>query len=236
MHAGTTLGSNMELAINPCLNRGPCGAIRAAASMALLLHSTATHAAMRPPLNEVYWCNTPAFTADMSCGPAVPNRTRWNTDLCAALEELQRGGTGEPVTHLLVNKTVDVVVMPAEDETLWVANGTDGSYFEGLVGDAVNELAELGGFRWNAIVVNPPVKGDEYDGDWTAWALDWTNRADLIAVWFYDTPGRRTAGLYFPSSYYDLSPVLLVKATNDEESFDFWDLGFAWARPYSAQL
>jgi hypothetical protein len=88
------------------------------------------------------------------------------------------------------------------------------------------------GFKIKAIVVNPPTAGDMYDGSWDAWAFDWANRADLVAVWFFETPRRKAGGLNFPYSFYDLEPALLAYASTLETApFSFSKAMYAWTLP-----
>ena len=98
-----------------------------------------------------------------------------------------------------------------------------------------------GKFEFNAIVVDPPAF-DEYDGgdavdgyrDWTSWALDWTNRADLVAAWFHDNRDRRSKGLAYPFNFYQLSPMLVVleekhkPPVNIEEDYFQFMMPFTW--------
>ena len=51
---------------------------------------------------------------------------------------------------------LDVILVPDEDETLFLTDKEGRQYVSGLVGDAVNAMAEGGNFRWRGIVVNPP--------------------------------------------------------------------------------
>lgn len=186
--------------------------LAAAASLKVMPMPTSgvRYSDLGPGLNSVTFCLDQ--TADAPCGPAVPLRTQWNVDLC----DLNKAAVNRT---LLLNKAlaghvIDVVVMPAEDETLWLEDSLGLASFGGIVGDVMNEVALQGGFRWNALVVNPPQPGDLYDGSWDLWWQDWVNRCDLVAVWFFDKPSRRAAGLYFPHNFYVLDPVLMVASTS----------------------
>jgi hypothetical protein len=86
----------------------------------------------------------------------------------------------------------------------WIVGDDGVGFFGGLVGDALQELALTAGFRFNAIVINPPSATDAYNGSWDRWADDWLNRADLIAVWFYRTAPRTARGFQFPEPFYDV--------------------------------
>lgn len=56
----------------------------------------------------------------------------------------------------LAGSILDVILVPDEDETLFLTDLKSRVYVGGLVGDAVNALAEGGNFQWRGIVVNPP--------------------------------------------------------------------------------
>ena len=49
--------------------------------------------------------------------------------------------------------------------------------------------------------------------------VDWTSRADLIAVWIYDTGPRREQGILFPSNFIDLSLTLIARQQEDKLPF-----------------
>ena len=109
------------------------------------------------------------------------------------------------------------------------------------MGEVLTQIAMEGKFEFNAIVVDPPAF-DEYDGgdavdgyrDWTSWALDWTNRADLVAAWFHDNRDRRSKGLAYPFNFYQLSPMLVVleekhkPPVNIEEDYFQFMMPFTW--------
>ena len=178
---------------------------------------------LKPPLNAVHWCNTAAFASDADCGPAKKGRT--------VFVDSQFIGTPQlPISNSLNNTILDIVIDPQEDEALWIVENGIGR-FGGLVGDAINALALKGGFRWNAIVVNSP--GREYS-NWDAWALDWANRADLIAVWFVESHHRKAFGLEFPHSFYDLTPHLLVHAKTEKGSL--FERALSITKPFTPQL
>lgn len=101
------------------------------------------------------------------------------------------------------------------------------------MGEALDELATAAGFSWNAIVVNPPHPADSYGGSWDRWGVDWLNRVDMVAVWFFPNPYRRRLGFSYPEPFYDLQPVLVTRSyTRNARPEDFWSaLGF-WARPF----
>ena len=135
---------------------------------------------------------------------------------------------------------LDIILVPAEDETLY-AQPLDGepAYYYGLVGDALREIAEEGEFEWNAIVVRPTNKDDVYNGSWDKWMMDWTQRADMIAAWMYDVPWRRDMGIDFPYSFYELSPVLLVRETDGvrrRRRQPVWDRLTFIFKPFDAYL
>ena len=48
---------------------------------------------------------------------------------------------------------------------------------------------------------------------------DWTNRADLVAAWMYDTDTRREMGLLYPKTFADLSLTLVARVQKDTKSF-----------------
>ncbi len=204
-----------------------------ASRLLLLCAARCTSASLRAPLASVTWCNVDGRASDAACGPAVKDRSSWNNNLCT----IRTAKKDTPLIKSLKGATLDIVLIPDEDETLWIEDSVDGNYFGGIVGDAVNEMATLGEFTWNAIVVNPPKAGDTYDGDWDKWAADWTNRADIVAAWFFETSARRDQGLFFPSSYYDLSPALLVQEKGKVVAEDnLSQMIVAWAQPYSWDL
>ena len=158
-----------------------------------------------PPLAKVYYC-LDAPNAAASCGPAVVNRTwpidcahanarivckdrlrpashhaaprppRTDCSLRARWQAALEAGDTESPSRLLENETLDVVLMPAEDETLFLSDETGRTYLGGLVGEILTAVAIRGGFQINAIVVPPA--GDEY-ASYTEFAEDWVNRADL---------------------------------------------------------
>ena len=158
-----------------------------------------------PPLAKVYYC-LDAPNAAAGCGPAVVNRTwpidcvhararivckdrlrpashhaaprppRTDCSLRARWQAALEAGDTESPSRLLENETLDVVLMPAEDETLFLSDEAGRTYLGGLVGEILTAVAIRGGFQINAIVVPPA--GDEY-ASYTEFAEDWVNRADL---------------------------------------------------------
>lgn len=172
--------------------------------------------------------------SDASCGPATVHRTRFNNDLCARRASVVAGNI--TLRQALRGAVLDIVLMPKEDETLWLRNSRGEYYFSGIVGDALTYAATAGGFEWNAIVVEPPSSADVYAGSWDAWLSDWINRGDLVAVWFYDTTIRREIGASFPHSFYNLSPVLLVEERDTTEPFNAYRFFFSYLMPFSWQL
>jgi hypothetical protein len=106
---------------------------------------------LRSPLLSVTWCNTPNYTSDAACGEAVPYRKQRNFDGCA-LTSLLMNDTSVSLAELrgiLDDQVLDIVLMPAEDETLWLQDEFGQYYFGGIVGDALADLAERGGeFLW----------------------------------------------------------------------------------------
>ena len=166
------------------------------------------------PLRQVTCClDSDRFAPDSACGAAVAQRTQFNNDWCARSAAVQAGNL--TTAEALKGAVLDIILVPAEDETLY-AQPLDGepAYYYGLVGDALREIALLGEFEWNAIVVRPPNKDDVYNGSWDKWMMDWTQRGDMIAAWMYDVEWRRDMGIDFPHSFYELSPVLLVRETD----------------------
>ena len=127
------------------------------------------------PLNRLYDC-TAAPRGDEPCGPAVANRTDWPLDYCALSRRSSR---------TLENQTLDVILMPDEDETLFLVDDDGNTYLGGIVGEVLNAIALEGGFTINAIVIKSCC-GDGVYESWTDMAIDWTNRGDLIGAWFYD--------------------------------------------------
>ena len=166
------------------------------------------------PLRQVTCClDSDRFAPDSACGAAVAQRTQFNNDWCARSAAVQAGNL--TTAEALKGAVLDIILVPAEDETLY-AQPLDGepAYYYGLVGDALREIALLGEFEWNAIVVRPTNKDDVYNGSWDKWMMDWTQRGDMIAAWMYDVDWRRDMGIDFPHSFYELSPVLLVRETD----------------------
>jgi hypothetical protein len=181
-----------------------------------------------PPLAHVTWCLGAASTSE-GCGQAIAGRTEWNNDWCNRTARLRTGELS--LSNALRGAVLDIILVPAEDETLWL-----GSSFGGLVGDVLNELARNGGFTWNAFVVRPPQTGDAYGGSWNNWMVDWVNRADLVAAWMYDNAARRENGISFPHSFYELSPVLVVANLGQTEQAWWQGDLMAFLQPFSAEL
>ena len=150
------------------------------------------------PLRKLIDCRG-AASSSAACGPAVPNRTGWPNNYCG-LDRIQN-------ETRLAGFVLDIVVIPDEDETLILIDEAGNTYLGGIVGEILNQIATEGRFAFNAIMVDPP--GDEY-ADWTTYALDWANRADLLAVWFYDNRDRRSKGLAYPYNFYQLSPMVVA--------------------------
>ena len=174
------------------------------------------------PLRRLIDCRGAASSA-AACGPAVPNRTNWPNKYCG-LDRIQN-------ETRLAGFVLDIVVIPDEDETLILFDKDGNTYLGGIVGEILNQIATEGRFEFNAIMVDPP--GDEYV-DWTTYALDWVNRADLIAAWFYDNRDRRSKGLAYPYNFYALSPMAVAvertKATprNIEAEYFQFMMPFTW--------
>ena len=217
------------------------------------------------PLASVIDCEDGRLS-DADCGPAVAHRTQFNNDWCARLDLVMNGTL--TLSTALEGAVLDILLLPKEDETLWIEPADGDKYFGGIVGEALNYMAAevrlaeragrararprprpvhpgfrlphawlffsrtkpctrarvrahtkaqhlffQGGYTWNAIIAEPPGPDDAYGGDWNLWMLDWVNRVDFIAAWMYDKPSRRDAGIMFPHSFYDLSPLLLVVET-----------------------
>lgn len=154
----------------------------------------------RAPLNEVHICDDdPNTQSHEACGPAVPNRAVFTTDLCKLQLDVDSGRVD--LMDALRGQTVDIILVPEEDAATLTGTRSEPRgdlTFAGssIVGDVLQRTAERGGFRFNAIVVKPP--GAAYDGSWTRWMADWTNRADLVAAWMYETSKRLETGIDFP--------------------------------------
>ena len=189
------------------------------------------------PLRKVIDCRGGGSGA-LACGTAVPNRTAFK-DFCglASIQNKSR----------LSGIVLDIVLIPSEDETLFLLDAAGKTYLGGIVGEVLTQIAMEGFFEFNAIVVDPPKFDEFHDGevhegdgdedeyhDWTAWALDWTNRADLVAAWFHDNRDRRAKGLTYPFNFYQLSPMLVVREeknqppTNIEEEYFQFMMPFTW--------
>ena len=134
------------------------------------------------PLRKIIDCRG-AGSGAAACGPAVPIRTTW-TNFCG-LEAIQN-------KTRLAGIVLDVVLIPSEDETLFLLDAAGKTYLGGIVGEVLTQIATEGMFEFNAIVVDPPTFDEYHDGkiheddgdedeyhDWTAWAMDWTNRAGI---------------------------------------------------------
>mgnify|MGYP004085301749 CR=1 FL=1 len=76
-----------------------------AAALLLCVGTAPAGTSLRAPLKSVYWCNTSDFASTDPCGPAVPNRTVFNNDLCRSF----RTGTG------LLNMTLDIATAYKDD-------------------------------------------------------------------------------------------------------------------------
>lgn len=166
-----------------------------------------------------------------ACGAASANRTQFNNNWCARLESVVSGNV--TLRQALQGAVLDIALMPKEDETLLHQNADGAYYFSGIVGEVLSVLATEGGFEYNAFVVEPPGPNDIYGGVWDKWMFDWSNRVDFIAAWMFDNPTRREAGLKFPMSFYDLSPVLLAIETTVSPPFDFFRFFFSYLLPFS---
>ena len=140
-------------------------------------------------LKSVTWCEDGRHS-DAACGGAIQKRTQFNNDLCQRVATLEAGNT--TLSKALQGAVLDILLVPSEDETLWIEPGEGEPYWGGIVGEALAFVASEGDFEWNALVVGPPHEGDAYGGSWDLWMLDWTNRVDFIAAWMYDKPSRRT--------------------------------------------
>ena len=184
------------------------------------------------PLRKIFDCRGAPSSAH-ACGPAVASRTTW-PDLC----DRNADGSVSTVdsTGLAVDwlrgQVLDIVLIPDEDETLFLLDGDGNTYIGGMVGEVITDIAKNGGFEFNAIVVDPPDNAYE-GGSWTLWAEDWSNRADLIAAWFYDSKDRRARGLVFPYNFYQLSPVLVAHETTVEISQSITEEYFQFMLPFS---
>ena len=184
------------------------------------------------PLRKIIDCRGGGSGA-LACGTAVPNRTTFK-NFCD-LSKIQNKSR-------LSGVVLDIVLIPSEDETLFLLDAAGKTYLGGIVGEVLTQIAMEGTFEFNAIVVDPPTFNEYHEGevdedeyhDWTAWALDWTNRADLVAAWFHDNRDRRAKGLTYPFNFYQLSPMLVVREqknqppTNIEEEYFQFMMPFTW--------
>jgi len=174
------------------------------------------------PLRRLFDCRG-AASSSAACGPAVPNRTNWPNKYCG-LDRIQN-------ETRLAGFVLDIVVIPDEDETLILFDNDGNTYLGGIVGEILTQIASEGRFEFNAIMVDPP--GPEY-ADWTTFALDWVNRADLLAAWYYDNRVRRGSGLAYPYNFYALSPMAVVleqtkaRPMNIEAEYFQFMMPFTW--------
>ena len=222
------------------------------------------------PLLEVWDCRDSASNA--ACGPAVPQRTdglevgglwqnrfegshlytfRYFNNFASPQTTnttLPSGTVGNnSLEGALRGATLDILLVPSEDDTFVGVDTAGRTYIGGLAGDLISLLAADGGFTWRAIIVNPP--GAEY-ADWDAWAQDWVLRVgtpragstphpgaahtascpptrglpsctDLVAVIFVSNPRRVELGLGFPNDFFDVSSTLVSSVTETRESKDF---------------
>lgn len=168
----------------------------------------------------------------LACGTAVPNRTTFK-DFCGLANTKNK--------TRLSGIVLDIVLIPSEDETLFLSDAAGNTYLGGIVGEVLTQIAMEGEFEFNAIVVDPPafdegeVDEDNYP-DWTAWALDWTNRADLVAAWFHDNRERRAKGLTYPFNFYQLSPMLVVREQKNEPPTNIEEEYFQFMMPFTWEL
>ena len=175
------------------------------------------------PLRKLIDCRG-AESSAAACGPAIPNRTSWN-NLCG-LERIQN-------ETRLAGKVLDIVVIPDEDETLILFDKYGNTYLGGIVGEVLTQIATEGLFEFNAIMVDPP---DDAYASWTAWALDWTNRADFVAAWFYDNKDRRSKGLAFPFNFYELSPMVVASSRTVKAETNIGEEYFQFMMPFTWEL
>ena len=109
-----------------------------------------------PPLRTIYDCTSSTSSGD-DCGPAIRNRTTFQ-DWCALSSALQSASAtgGADLISSLAGLTIDIIMVPDEDETLFLKDSAGRTYIGGLVGEVITELATLGGFEFNAIITIPP--------------------------------------------------------------------------------
>ena len=162
------------------------------------------------PLRKIIDCRG-AGSGAAACGPAVPIRTTW-TNFCG-LEAIQN-------KTRLAGIVLDVVLIPSEDETLFLLDAAGKTYLGGIVGEVLTQIATEGMFEFNAIVVDPPTFDEYHDGkiheddgdedeyhDWTAWAMDWTNRAGITYMALLTTYNGTT---YYGTTYYGTTALLTM--------------------------
>ena len=183
-----------------------------------------------PPIRSIVMCEDGRLSHE-ACGAASASRTQFNNNWCERLESVVSGNV--TLRRALEGAVLDILLMPKEDETLWQQDADGAYYFGGLVGEVLSVLATEGGFEYNALIVEPPSSDDAYSGNWNEWMLDWSNRVDFIAAWMFDNTARREAGVKFPMSFYDLSPVLLAVETTVSPQIDFVRFFFSYLLPFS---
>ena len=181
---------------------------------------------------SITWCLNQ--TTDADCGEARRGRTTFTLDLCAIDALVDLGNMS--LSNALRGQIVDLLLVPEEDETIWVDNGVDPSGFAGLVGDVLTDVAIRGGFQWHAYVVRAPKAGDAYDGNWNTWILDWTNRVDIIGAWMFDNPTRRAVGIEYPFNFYALDAIVVVVDRGGRQRSIFEMNWFAWIQPFKVSL
>ena len=201
------------------------------------------------PLIEIFDCRSTQSTSADPCGPAVVGRDMWSQDWCATSLYVQRHEIG--ATNALRGKVLDVVINgynPAIDVKPFTDPISGAVSLSGFTPTLINDIAELGGFQWRALLVKDPDVA--YSFNYTSWLTDWVNRADLIAPFFYDTKERRDygrllsndsnavaavgrlvelrrpssgavacPGIAYPFNMYNLDGMLLTLETEDAKSF-----------------
>jgi hypothetical protein len=155
-------------------------------------------------------------TTSSACGRLAPGRTSTSADWCTRADQYNNGTL--KLHEVLKGTAIDVVIVPAADDTEW-QEGSPGNIV-GFVGAVLQDIASRGGFQIHAYIIRGVSSSDPtdtYGGAWTGLLADWAPRGDMVANWWTDVASRRTLGVQYLSSFYQLD-ITLVSRLNPPDS------------------
>jgi len=175
-------------------------------------------------------------TTSSGCGRLTPGRTSTSADWCLRADQYNNGTI--KLHEVLKDTAIDVIIVPAADDTEW-QNSNPGT-ISGFVGDVLQDIASRGGFQIHAYIIRGVDRADPtdtYNGSWTGLLKDWAPRGDMVANWWTDVASRRTLGVQYLSSFYQLDITLVSRLNtptsgSSDDSIWTFENTFAFLTPF----